>query len=66
MRPSEVTSSGTVPVHARQACSTSAVRWIGKNNAPAYSSRTGYRLISSAVTTPTPPPPLTAQHRSGS
>ena len=62
----EVTSSGTVAVHSRQACRTSAARWIGKNRSPAYSSRTGYSRISSAVTTPTPPPPRTAQNRSGS
>src|SRR6516165_4623230 len=65
-RPWEETSSGTVSVHARQACSTSAARWIGKNRFPAYRSRTGYNRISSAVTTPMPPPPRTAQNRSGS
>ena len=62
----EVTSSGTISVHSRQACSTSAARAIGKNRSPAYSSPTGYSRISSAVTTPTLPPPLTAQKRSGS
>ena len=61
-----MTSSGTVPVHSRQARSTSAARWIGKNRSPAYSSLTGYSVISSAVTTPMPPPPRTAQNRSGS
>jgi hypothetical protein len=67
IRPMEVTSSGTVSVHWRQVWRTSAVRSIGKNSAPAYSSGTGYSIISIAVTTPTlPPPPLTAQNRSGS
>ena len=67
MRPIEVTSSGTVPVQTRQVCSTSALRWRGKNSTPAYNSRTGYSRISSAVTTPTlPPPPRIAQNRSGS
>ena|SRR5215831_12147033 len=57
MRPNEVTSSGTVPVHRCHACSTSALRSIGKNRTPAYNSRTGYSRISSAVTTPAQPPP---------
>jgi hypothetical protein len=67
MRAIEVTSSGTVSVHSRQARSTSELRLIGKNSTPAYTSRTGKSAISSAVTTPTlPPPPLTAQNRPGS
>ena len=35
IRPTEVTSSGTVSVQLRQACSTSAERSQGKNSAPA-------------------------------
>src|SRR5579871_4084406 len=66
IRPTDVTSYGTVSAQSRQQRNTSPARSTGQNIAPAYSSGVGYSSISIAVTTPKlPPPPRTAQNRSG-
>ena len=63
-----VSSSGTTPrVRSRQACSTSGPRSMGYHKMPAYSCVTGNSRSSRAVTMPKlPPPPRSAQNRSGS
>ena len=66
-RPIDVTSAGAVSVQRAQAFMTSLARSKGKNSAPAYTSRIGNRANSIAVTTAKlPPPPRSAQNRSGS
>ena len=67
MRPTDVTSFGTVRTHSRHACSTSAARSIGKKRTPAFTSVNSNSRNSIAVTTPNePPPPRSAQKSSGS
>ena len=68
IRPTEVTSSGTVRVHSSHACSTSDDALPGEERARRRRPR-GSRTAanSSAVTTPKlPPPPRSAQNSSGS
>ena len=62
-----VSASGATAVTSRHTGRTSAARSSGKNIAPAVSSGSANRRNSIAVTTPKlPPPPRTAQNRSGS
>ena len=66
-RPTDVISSGTPAVHSCQPCRTSLACSAGNNRAPAKISGNGNRSNSRAVTTPKlPPPPRSAQNRSGS
>ncbi len=67
MRAHEVTASGVVSVQAFQAVSTRWESSHGQISQPATTSSSGNRRISSEVTIPKlPPPPRSAQKRSGS
>jgi hypothetical protein len=61
-----LSSSGAVAAQSRYQASFSAASSAGKYTAPANTSAIGWRRNSSAVTTPKlPPPPRSAQKRSG-
>ena len=69
MNRKEVVNSSGRPlwVSSRQACSTSSPATIGHHSSPPYTSLIGNSRSSIAVTTPKlPPPPRSAQNRSGS